>query len=79
LAKIAVKQKEISPNDPLLKPKYYLSPDIDQDWLKQTLIESFKGIRHCLTLSDSTEIIVKHLHGMGYSGTLWNMLISSQK
>jgi hypothetical protein len=75
LARIAIKENILSSDEGMLKPIYYISPSIDKDWLKKTLTESFSKIRHCIFPPDAADNSLRVLHKLGYSGTLWDLLI----
>jgi len=75
LARIAIKENILSSDEGMLKPIYYISPSIDKDWLEKTLTESFSKIRHCIFPPDAVDNSLRVLHKLGYSGTLWDLLI----
>jgi len=75
LAETAIKQGIISRDQELLEPVYYIAPGIDKQWLKNTLNNAFKGIRHCIFPPDVLDSSLQFLHKLGYSGSLWDMLI----
>ena len=79
LAGLAVAEKIISPEDGLLEPVYYLSQDIDKQWLEETLTQVFKRVKHCIFPPDSMDDKLKLLHKLGYSGPIWDMLNASRK
>lgn len=37
LRMIAIEQGIISPDDNLLEPRFYITPDLEEDWIKQTV------------------------------------------
>lgn len=76
LARTAMKQGIISPDRELLEPVYYIAPGIDKEWLENTLKNAFKGIRHCIFPPDVLDSSLQFLHKLGYSGSLWDMLLS---
>jgi hypothetical protein len=76
LARIAIKENVISSIDGLLKPTYYISPGLDSTWLEETLTNAFAGVRHCVFPPDAMEGSLQMLHKLGYTGPLWDMLIS---
>lgn len=76
LAKIAINEKVISPEDGMLKPTYYISPSVDKKWLEETLTEAFSKMRHCIFPPDAIDDSLRVLHKMGYTGTLWDMLLA---
>ena len=75
LAQLAIKEGLIKPGQDLLEPVYYIAPGIDAKWLKETLTEAFKGIRNCVFPPDALDSSLAFLHKLGYSGSLWEMLI----
>ncbi|MBI5099427.1 MAG: lipid biosynthesis B12-binding/radical SAM protein [Nitrospirae bacterium] len=79
LAHIALKEKVLSADNGMLKPVYYISPAIDRDWMEKTLTEAFAAIRHCVFPPDTFDTSLRMLHKMGYSGTLWDLLLPDKK
>jgi lipid biosynthesis B12-binding/radical SAM protein len=79
MARIAIKEHVISSTDGLLKPTYYVSPAVDQQWLEKTLTDAFAGVRHCIFPPDAMEGSLQVLHKLGYTGPLWDMLISRER
>jgi lipid biosynthesis B12-binding/radical SAM protein len=75
LAKLAEREGIIKPNQDLLDPVYYIAPGIDKKWLEETLTEGFKGMRNCVFPPDALDSSLAFLHKLGYSGSLWDMLI----
>ena len=74
LAKIALREGLISPDQSLLEPVYYISPKVDRAWLETTLKEAFDGIRHIVFPPDAVEAGLHYLFKLGYTGSLWDML-----
>jgi radical SAM superfamily enzyme YgiQ (UPF0313 family) len=37
LADEAIKQGIIHPDDPLLEPRFYITPDLDENWIRETV------------------------------------------
>jgi lipid biosynthesis B12-binding/radical SAM protein len=79
LAKIALKEKVLSPENGMLQPVYYLSPLVDRKWLETTLTEAFSNSRHCIFPPDKVDSSLRMLHKLGYAGTLWDLLIPGSK
>lgn len=79
LARIAIKENIISSENGLLKPVYYISHEIDKKWLEETLTDAFSNIRHCIFPPDTFDNSLKVLHKLGYSGTLWDLLLPGKK
>ncbi len=75
LEKIAVSEGLIRPNQPLLDSVYYIPPGLDRQWLEKTLLDGFDGARHCVFPPDAMDSSLQFLHKLGYSGSLWEMLI----
>jgi lipid biosynthesis B12-binding/radical SAM protein len=75
LADLAEEQGIIKPGQDLLEPVYYIAPGIDRVWLEETLTEAFKGRRNCVFPPDALDSSLAFLHKLGYSGSLWDMLI----
>ena len=75
LAQLAIKEGLIKPDQDLLEPVYYTAPGLDRKWLEETLTEGFKGIRNCVFPPDALDSSLAFLHKLGYSGSLWEMLI----
>ena len=79
LESIARKQGILSSGQDLLEPVYYISPNIDKKWLEKTLTEAFSGIRHCIFPPDVMDTSLQFLHKLGYSGSMWDMLLSENR
>ncbi|MDO9464143.1 MAG: lipid biosynthesis B12-binding/radical SAM protein [bacterium] len=79
LERIALKEGILSNGQDLLKSVYYISPNIDKQWLKETLTKAFSGIKHCIFPPDAGDTTLQFLHKLGYSGSMWDMLITGNK
>ena len=79
LARLAILEKLIAPDDGLLKPVYYLSPAVDKQWLEDTLTKAFAGVRHCVFPPDAMDSSLQMLHKLGYTGPLWDLLLPNKK
>ncbi len=79
LARIALKEKVLSPENGMLQPVYYLSPMVERKWLEETLTKAFSNSRHCIFPPDKVDNSLRMLHKLGYAGTLWDMLIPGAK
>jgi len=75
LTKIAECEGVIKKGQDLLEPVYYIAPGINRKWLEKALTEAFKGIRNCVFPPDALDSSLAFLHKLGYSGSLWDMLI----
>ena len=78
LAEIALNEGIISSDKEMLKPVYYISPAVDKNWLEKTLTSAFADTRHCIFPPDALDNSLRVLHKMGYSGTMWDMLIQNK-
>jgi len=79
LAKLALKENIIFPEDGLLDPKYYISPNVDEKWMENILSEAFSGLTNCIFPPESLDDKLRLLHKMGYSGPMWDLLISKKE
>ena len=79
LAKLALKENMIRPEDGLLNPVYYLSPAVDRAWLEETLTSAFKDVRHCVFPPDAMDKNLQILHKLGYTGPMWDLLLPGRK
>lgn len=79
LARIALAEKVISPDEDLLHPTYYISPAVDSDWLQKRLNEAFADRRNCLFPPDSMDNSLQILHKLGYTGPMWDLLLKDGK
>ena len=75
LAALAQKEGLIKPGQDLLEPAYYIAPGLDRVWLEETLTAGFAGMRNCVFPPDALDSSLAFLHKLGYSGSLWEMLI----
>jgi len=79
LHRIAIREGIISPVNTLLESVYYIAPGLEKEWLEKTLTEGFAGIRHCVFPPDAMDGSLQFLHKLGYSGSLWDMLVPADK
>lgn len=79
LARIALKEKVLDPDNGMLHPVYYFSPMVERKWLEDTLTEAFSKSRHCIFPPDKVDNSLRMLHKLGYAGTLWDLLIPGAK
>jgi lipid biosynthesis B12-binding/radical SAM protein len=79
LARLAVREKIIAPDEGMLKPIYYLSPAVDKNWLEQTLTRAFADARHCVFPPDKMDNSLQVLHKLGYTGPMWELLLPRKK
>ncbi len=79
LARLAIKENMIAPDDGLLHPVYYLSPAVDKKWLEETLTTAFAEVRHCVFPPDAMDNSLQILHKLGYTGPMWDLLLPGKK
>jgi lipid biosynthesis B12-binding/radical SAM protein len=79
LARLALKEKLIAPDEGMLKPIYYISPAVDKNWLEQTLTRAFADVRHCVFPPDTFDNSLQLLHKLGYTGPMWDLLLPGKK
>lgn len=76
--KIAVQQGMISADDTLLKPRYYVSPSIDKEWMDNELKSVFKKQKDRFFPPEEGHMRMKALKVFGFKGLLWDMAIQIQ-
>jgi lipid biosynthesis B12-binding/radical SAM protein len=79
LARLAIMEKLIMPEDGLLHPVYYISPTVDKKWLEETLTKAFADVRHCVFPPDAMDNSLQVLHKLGYTGPMWDLLLPNRK
>ena len=79
LQRIAVSEGLLSKENTLLESAYYIAPGIEKEWLEKTLTEGFSGIKNCVFPPDAMDGSLQFLHKLGYSGSLWDMLVPADK
>lgn len=79
LARLAMQEKLIAPDEGMLKPIYYLSPAVDKQWLEETLTRAFADVRHCVFPPDAMDNSLQVLHKLGYTGPMWDLLLPGRK
>jgi radical SAM superfamily enzyme YgiQ (UPF0313 family) len=79
LARLAIQEKLIAPEDGLLHPVYYISPAVDRKWLEETLTKAFVDVRHCVFPPDAMDNSLQVLHKLGYTGPMWDLLLPGRK
>jgi len=65
----------IAAADPLLKPKYYISPKIDYGRMNRMLVEGFRGRRDRIFPPDECSSKIAIVKNFGFKGILWDRLI----
>lgn len=79
IEKIALEEKIINLDNPLLSPTYYHSPGIDKDELAELITESFKrDITRIFPPSNGSDM-EKAMRALGFKGLLWDRLLRPKK
>ncbi len=60
----------------LLKPVYYLSPDIDQEWMNATIKEAFAERRDRIFPPSEGQEQMTMMNKFGFKGILWDQMIA---
>lgn len=60
----------------LLKPVYYLSPSIDQEWMNQEILTSFAGRRDRIFPPSAGQDQMTMMNNFGFKGILWDQMVS---
>jgi len=79
LFRIAVNEKIISADAPMLDPVYYFSPGLDRTWLEEYLEQTLSRIKHCVYPPNSMDSGIRILRQMGYRGNLWEMMVKNSR
>ena len=79
LHKIAVKEKVISAENKLLKPCYYVSPQIDKKWMDKKIEEDFHRKKDRFFPPEKGYMKMRALQMFGFKGLLWDMAINLKK
>jgi lipid biosynthesis B12-binding/radical SAM protein len=61
--------------DPLLKPRYYISPQIPYERMNSMLVEGFRGRRDRIFPPDECSSKIAIVKNFGFKGILWDRLI----
>jgi lipid biosynthesis B12-binding/radical SAM protein len=79
LMKLAEREGLISEETDMIDPVYYISKEIERDWLEQTLTDGFSDMFNCVFPPDAQDEKLHMLHKLGYAGTAYDMLIGLGK
>jgi len=71
---LAVNQGVIEADAPLLRPAFYISPDLDSQAAQARLRQSFASRRDRFFPPEEANLRMRVLRRMGYSGLLWDTL-----
>ena len=75
LYSLAVKEGVISKGDPLLKPRYYFSRDIDIKRMNDLIEEEARGKRRYIFPPEKGKKLANVMYSFGYKGLLWDQLL----
>ncbi len=75
LYSLAIKEGIIAKGDPLLKPRYYFSRDIDVKRMNDLIEEEARGKRRYIFPPEKGEKLANIMHSFGYKGLLWDQLL----
>jgi lipid biosynthesis B12-binding/radical SAM protein len=79
LKRLAERAGILTPGQNLLDPVYYVSPEVDADWMEKTLAEAFAGLRHVVFPPDALESSLSLLHRLGFKGSALDILIKQTR
>ncbi len=74
LYRIALEEGVVEPDNDLLDPVYYFSPQLEREWLEEMLDEAFGSVRHVVYPPGSMDDTLRLLHKLGHGGVLWDLL-----
>ena len=72
----AVADGVIAAGDSLLRPTYYVSPEVPQAELEALIAAAFKKRRHWIFPSSDLRIRLQVMHRFGFRGILWDQLLA---
>jgi len=72
----AVADGVVSADVDLLKPVYYLSPNIDQEWMNQEILNSFAGRRDRIFPPSAGQEQMTMMNNFGFKGILWDQMVN---
>ena len=71
---IARQEGVVDADNDLLEPVYYISPQVDRDWMEAVLNEAFESESYILFPPDVLDDKLQLLHKLGHAGALWDLL-----
>lgn len=75
IAKIAVSQGIIKPDDTLLTPRYYIAPGIIKTQMDHKIEQAFFRRKDRFFPPDKGQMRMKALHAFGFKGLLWDRIL----
>ncbi len=77
IADIAKEQGILDKNDPLLKPRYYVSPLVDKKKMDANITAAFHKQKGRFFPPEKGEMRMKALQVFGFKGLLWDMILNT--
>ena len=75
LHKQAIEEGIVDAENDLLKPVYYISPDIDYDEMNETIAQAWLGDRSRIFPPAEGRRMMSIMKNFGFNGVLWDGLI----
>jgi len=72
----AVREGIIAAGDSLLRPTYYVSPEVQQPDLEAAITSAFQRRRHWIFPPSDLRIRLEVMHRFGFRGILWDQLLA---
>ncbi|OQY17929.1 MAG: lipid biosynthesis B12-binding/radical SAM protein [Desulfobacteraceae bacterium 4572_35.1] len=76
LVQRAIADGVVSADVDLIKPVYYLSPHIDQQWMNQQILEAFNGRRDRIFPPSAGQEQMTMMNNFGFKGILWDQMVN---
>lgn len=76
LHRISMAEGLVTPDDPLLRPKYYFSPGIQREEMVDTIETAFNKHRSWIFPPSKAHAKMQVMRKFGYRGVLWDMMVS---
>ncbi len=77
--KRAVEEGVVEPDNDLLHPVFYFSPEVDGEWMNRRITEAFTGRRDRIFPPEEGQMRMQVMTNFGYKGLLWNKLVDFRK
>ena len=74
LHEIAIREGAIERDTPLLRPKFYQTPNLDPDWTFARINQAFQGRRDRFFPPEEGHLRMRILRRLGFGGLLWDTL-----
>jgi lipid biosynthesis B12-binding/radical SAM protein len=79
LRALSIEQGVVREEDPLLKPVFYFSPEVDAVHMNETIEKAFKGRRDRIFPPSSFQARLDLMYRFGHRGNPWKALVSYNK